>query len=120
MKWLILEHIKIVDGTDVLFRIHDQSHVYHEFGDNGSYRWKSHNGLRIYSMAYPQMNTRSNEILVRGDNFGHDHDELSALIDNWTKIKEAVQEYNYYYGYDGECIIGEIPEPILPEEMFTL
>ena len=119
MKWLILEHIKTGDGI-VKFKIHDQSHRYYEFADNGQC-FIAQNKQQIWSESHPASYSNSmNTLYVKGRDKHIDDNELSVSIDKWTKIKEAVQEYNNYHGFTGECIIGEIPSPILPDELFTL
>ena len=59
-------------------------------------------------------------LYVRGRDEVCDDYIISVRIETWDQIKEAVQDYNDHFGFTGECIIGEIPSPVLPEELFTL
>lgn len=124
MKYLILKYIDTIDDM-VSFEVHDQSHRSGEFGTHNSCVFKSSHGFIISSYEYPDLydydDDDDNSLYVRGSR--HDYDTVRVVTmstEMWLKIKEAVQEYNDYYGYKGECILGELPNPILPEELFTL
>ena len=120
MKWLILEYIYTIDDT-VGFKVHDQSHRGSEFGNDRYNTFKTSNTIRVCSMVYPAayMNM-TNDICVRGCDIIGDDVIIHATMPEWNLIKEAVQEYNDYYGFTGECILGEIQSPILPDALFTL
>ena len=118
MKHLILKYIETVDNI-VRFSVLEQSHREFEFSDNGSCKFLAQNGFYISSVLGPAV-YRKDKLYVRGSIVLRDSDMMITSIIKWERIKEAVQEYNYYYEFTGQCILGEIPEPILPEELFTL
>jgi len=125
MKYLILKYIGTV-GDAVLFKVHEQSHRGVEFGNEGMWftSHTPHYNFRLKSEGHPASyifrNNRIRELYVRGYDETQDNELVTVTINHWNIIKDVVQEYNEYYGFTGECIIGEMSSPILPEEMFTL
>ena len=120
MKWLILQYINTIDDM-VSFKVDDQSHRGLDFGQDGSYPFIAKDGFGMESMSLPEFAAECDNCLyVRGRDERRDNDIVFVPIDTWHRIKEAVQEYNDYFRYNGECILNEIPSPILPDDLFTL
>ena len=116
MKHLILRFIREIDDM-IDFRIESQSHRGSEFCEPYGV-FEASNGYLLSSVGCPAINGRHIDLYVQGVNEEYDAFELRVTINRWTCIKEAVRDYNNYFGYEGESIIGEL-KPI-PMEMFVL
>jgi len=130
MKKLILKYIENVDDK-VSFTIVEQTHRCNDFGNgdntfgNGNNTFRGSNGIDIGSVSCPAMSFNNRKLYCRGEDIGSDDNIVTATITitEWNKIKEAVKEYNEYFGYYGECILGdpdEIIGDIVPKEMFMV
>jgi len=123
MKCLILEYNDSIKSNSIRFRIKDQSHRCSEFG-RSNHRFDCKIGITLTSCGIPDWTeTAAGLFFVRG----HDHccDNVYMECSSeyyWAIIKNAVREYNNYFGNYGQCIIDENmdPEPIIPVELFTL
>lgn len=130
MKKLILRYFKPMDDK-VSFKIVEQTHRCNDFGNgdntfgNGNNTFRGSNGMNIGSVSCPAMSFNNRKLYCRGEDIGSDDNIVTATITitEWNKIKEAVKEYNEYFGYYGECILGdpdEIIGDIVPKEMFMV
>ena len=119
MKKLILRYLEIIDGI-VSFKIVEQSHREYEFGVDTSHFWTSRD-INLSSVSCPAISLSSPRVFYcRGNDISSDHNIVLTIPEIWEKIKVAVREYNAYFGYPGECILGEIMEDIVPKEMFMV
>ena len=123
MKTLILRYLEII-GNNVFFKIEEQSHREYEFGNTElGDTFIASNGIKFISMSYPDLYFyEDNEIVFccHGSNETEDDRRLSAPLVLWGKVKIAVKEYNEFYGYHDNCILGEIIRDIVPREMFII
>ena len=130
MKKLILRYFKPMDDK-VSFKIVEQTHRCNDFGNgdntfgNGSNTFRGSNGIDIGSVSYPAISYNCDKLYCRGNVIGSDDNIVTATITitEWNKIKEAVKEYNEYFGNFDECILGdpdEIIGDIVPKEMFMV
>jgi len=111
MRWLILEYIECA-GFYVVFRINSQSHRHIDF--------LCKNGIYLGSVARPEWRSNESTLFTRGSQKYNDGLRLKCTTENWSRIKEAGQQYNDYFGYKGPSIIGELEDAIIPKEMFAL
>jgi len=122
MRWLILEYIKSVNNI-VRFKIKDQSHICRSFTNftnfGESFECYS-NGVFLKSQGSIAWRSDEKTLFTRGDLFARDNNTADCSQFDWILIKEAVQEYNYYFEHKVPCIIGELFDPIIPKELFTL
>ena len=118
MKKLILRYFKPMDDK-VSFKIEEQSHREREFG-NRSNTFRGSRGIALGSASYPAISYNCDKLYCRGNVIGSDYNIVLTIPEIWEKIKVAVREYNAYFGYPGECILGEIMEDIVPKEMFMV
>ena len=119
MKKLILRYLETVDG-DVSFKIEEQSHREYHFGRDGYYSFRAKNGIRLSSVCFPAWIGSEYILFCQGVMIDKEDTMLTATTEKWERIKVAVREYNAYFGYPGECILGEIMEDIVPKEMFMV
>ena len=131
MKKLILKYIENVDDN-VSFKIVEQTHRCNDFGNgdntfgNGNNTFRGSNGMNIGSVSCPDMSFNNRKLYCRGEDIGSDYKKIKTTLPLWNKIKEAVKEYNTYFGYDGDCILDDPTEPIkpmediVPKEMFLV
>ena len=121
MSKLILIYLETVDN-EVSFKIVEQTYIGEAFGNNIS-SYSHNNGVTLKSMEYPIVYVYEiNDIMVycRGRFTGGNNYSLTAPTEHWEKIKEAVRGYNTYYGYKGNCILGEVIKDLVPMEMFVI
>ena len=119
MKKLILRYLETVDDN-VSFKIVEQTHRCNDFGDDTSHFWTSRD-INLYSVSCPAISLSSPRVFYcRGNDISSDHNIVLTIPEIWEKIKVAVREYNAYFGYPGECILGEIIGDIVPKEMFMV
>ena len=118
MKKLVLRYIKTVNGI-ISFKIEEQSHRGEEFG-NRLYKFKAINDIELRSISYPSCFDSNDLFFVRGNNISSDDLIQNIHINKWKKIKEAVYEYNTYFGYLGEGIVYEETKYIILKELFEL
>ena len=131
MKILILKYIENVDDN-VSFKIVEQTHRCNDFG-NGDNTFRTSRGINLSSVLCPDISLSSPRVFYcRGEDIGSDDNIVTATITitEWEEIKVAVREYNEYFEYFGECIIGdpneiigdpdEIIGDIVPKEMFMV
>lgn len=94
---LKLEKLGELNGV-VAFKIAEQSHINHEFGNAGLSNWdfKAKNGVRLSSSSEPEV--ENNTLLyVRGDNETKDNLVLMAKSAVFDAFEEAVRQYNEYF-----------------------
>jgi len=124
MKKLILRYLE-TDIDNVSFKIMEQTHRCNDFG-NGDNTFRGSNGMNIGSVSCPAMSFDNGKLYCRGEDIGSDYKKIKTTLPLWNKIKEAVKEYNTYFGYDGDCILDDPTEPIkpmediVPKEMFMV
>ena len=121
MKKLILRYFKPMDDK-VYFTIEEQSHREREFG-NRSNTFRGSRGIVLGSASYPAISYNCDKLYCRGNVIGSDYKKIKTTLPLWNKIKEAVKEYNEYFGNFDECILGdpdEIIGDIVPKEMFMV
>ena len=129
MKNLILRYLETVDG-DVYFKIEEQSHKEYGFGDSGNADTRAFYGsnkIKLFSMQFPAKYNHGSGVNIsvycRGSNEDEDDKNLAVSSVIWKRIKVAVKEYNEYFGYHDDCILGdpdEIIKDIVPKEMFII
>ena len=123
LKYLVLECIE-TDNTYVKFRIKHQSHRYDKFGKpTGEHVILSNyfvckNGMSLSSKGGPQLSATM--FFTKGLIDESDNRVLECTQNKWKMIKDAVQEYNDYFGYKGVSVVNEIQCTPIPKEMFTL
>jgi len=123
MKRLVLKYDSIITtmyGDRVVFTIKWQSHRGNKFSGIND-QFICHNGVLISSAGSPDWcisNKYTCILFVRGCSNKRDNIQIRCPEQYWCLIKEAVRDYNNYFGYEGESIIGEL-KPI-PKEMFEL
>lgn len=87
-----------VDGNQVSFQIVEQSHRGKDFyngKDNEKQTFMASNGFRLVSILYPSTATHGLEkMYVRGEEKNKDLRVLTTDLKTFTKIVEAVEEYN--------------------------
>jgi len=115
MRYLILEYLGIIRDT-VTFRVKDQSHREYDFFPPDE-RFLASNNFSVVSDSCPAW-YEPTIVYVRGAYKTADNNRVKVPVPIWNKIKIAVRDYNNYFGYEGESIIGEL-KPI-PMEMFAL
>jgi len=119
VKKLILRYFKPMDDK-VSFKIVEQTHRCNDFG-NGDITFRTSRGINLSSVLCPAISLSSPRVFYcRGNDISSDHNIVLTIPEIWEKIKVAVREYNAYFGYPGECILGEIMEDIVPKEMFMV
>jgi len=129
MKKLILRYLKNVDDK-VYFKIEEQSHREYGFGNSGNADTRAFYGsnkIKLFSMQFPAKYNHGSGVNIsvycRGSNEDEDDKNLAVSSVIWKRIKVAVKEYNEYFGYHDDCILGdpnEIIKDIVPKEMFII
>lgn len=84
-----------VEGDNVTFRIVEQTHRFDEFcrQDNSSV-FKSANGFELKSYAKPEWRSVDSTLYCRGNRNDRDNIELTCTAVEFSRIYEAISEYN--------------------------
>ncbi len=84
-----------VEGDNVTFRIVEQTHRFDEFcrQDNSSV-FKSANGFELKSYAKPEWRSVDSTLYCRGNRNDRDNIELTCTAVEFSRICEAISEYN--------------------------
>lgn len=84
-----------VEGDKVTFKIADQTHRNDEFSQQvNSDEFKSSNGIGLMSYSVPQWLSFASALHCRGEGKEQDNNWLTCTADDFSKICEAISEYN--------------------------
>ena len=88
-----------VDGDQVTFKISEQTHRCDDFAPKGC-KFKSHSGYRLISESCPHADACMDGLFVRGWLRQMDDAEVTANVETFARIMEAITEYNETNGYE--------------------
>lgn len=84
-----------VEGDTVKFRIVEQTHRNGEFSQQANTdEFKACNGIGLMSYSVPQWLSFASALYCRGENKGQDNIELTCTAVEFSRISEAISEYN--------------------------
>lgn len=87
--------VVMVEGDTVTFKIVEQTHWCDEFSRQDYPReFKAANGLQLRSAVNPQWFSPASALYCRGADKEKDNNRLTCTADEFTRISEAVAEYN--------------------------
>lgn len=84
-----------VEGDEVTFRIVEQTHRRGEFSQQANTdEFKACNGIGLLSRSVPQWWSSASELYCRGENKEQDMCEITCTAGEFSRICEAISEYN--------------------------
>ena len=84
-----------VEGDNVTFRIVEQTHRRGEFSQQANTdEFKACNGIGLLSRSVPQWWSSASELYCRGENKEQDMCEITCTAGEFSRICEAISEYN--------------------------
>ncbi len=97
----VVKRIVLCQVDDAHFVILEQTYRGWAFGPT-DHRWTATNGFVLHSSVHPQAQNgaaRLGALAVQGQNNFRDNDAVRILSPEWwERCKEAVAEYNRYFG----------------------
>ena len=87
--------VVMVEDDEVTFRIAEQTHRNGEFSQQANPdEFKAVNGIGLMSYSVPQWLSSASALYCRGENKGQDNIELTCTAGEFSRICEAISEYN--------------------------
>lgn len=84
-----------VEGDTVKFRIVEQTHRCDEFSQQANTdEFKACNGIGLMSYSVPQWLSSASALYCRGEGKEQDNNRLTCTADEFSRICEAISEYN--------------------------